>query len=94
VAADRHRRIATAEVNRVLESLQARQQAPQRGGQEVKILYGSQIGTTPPTFALVTNRPDAIPESYQRFLLNGFREAWGFSGVPIRLKLRKKRGRR
>jgi GTP-binding protein len=94
VAADRRRRIATAEVNRVLESLQARQQAPQRGGQEVKILYGSQIGTTPPTVALVTNRPDAIPESYQRFLLNGFREAWGFSGVPIRLKLRKKRGRR
>jgi GTP-binding protein len=93
VAADRRRRVPTAEVNRVLESLQQRQQAPQRGGQEVKILFGSQIGTTPPTFALVCNRPDAIAEGYQRFLLNGFREAWGFDGVPLRLKLRKKRGR-
>jgi GTP-binding protein len=94
VAADRRRRVTTAEVNRVLESLQQRQQAPQKGGQEVKILFGSQIGTTPPTFALVSNRPDAISEGYQRFLLNGFREAWGFDGVPLRLKLRKKRGRR
>jgi GTP-binding protein len=60
----------------------------------VKILYGSQVGTTPPTFALVCNHPEAIPESYQRFLVHGFREAWGFTGVPLRLKLRKKRGRR
>jgi GTP-binding protein len=95
VAADRKRRVATAEVNRVLEALQQRLQPPQRGaGQEVKILFGSQIESTPPTFALVSNHPDAIPESYQRFLLNGFREAWGFGGVPLRLKLRKKRGRR
>ena len=93
VAADRTRRIATAEVNRVLEGLQQRLQPPQRGGHDVKVLYGSQIGTAPPTFALVCNHPDAIPEAYQRFLLNGFREAWGFSGVPIRLKLRRKRGR-
>jgi GTP-binding protein len=94
VAADRTRRVTTAEVNRVIEEMQRRQQAPQRGGQDVKVLYGSQVGTTPPTFALVCNHPDAIPESYQRFLLKGFREAWGFDGVPIRLKLRKKRGRR
>jgi len=93
VATDRTRRIATAEVNRVLEGLRQRLQPPQRGGHDVKVLYGSQIGTAPPTFALVCNHPDAIPEAYQRFLLNGFREAWGFSGVPIRLKLRRKRGR-
>jgi GTP-binding protein len=94
VAADRKRRITTSDVNRVLEALQQRQQPPQQGGQEVKILFGSQIGSTPPTFALVSNHPDAIPESYQRFLLHGFREAWGFSGVPLRIKLRKRRGRR
>jgi len=93
VATDRTRRIPTAEVNRVLEGLRQRLQPPQRGGHDVKVLYGSQIGTAPPTFALVCNHPDAIPEAYQRFLLNGFREAWGFSGVPIRLKLRRKRGR-
>jgi GTP-binding protein len=93
VAADRTRRIPTAEVNRVLEALQQRLQPPQRGNQDVKVLFGSQIGTTPPTFALVANHPDAIPESYQRFLLHGFREAWGFGGVPLRIKLRRKRGR-
>jgi GTP-binding protein len=94
VATDRQRRIATAEVNRVIETLQQRLQPPQQGGREVKILYGSQIGTAPPAFALVSNHPEDVVETYQRFLLNGFREAWGFAGVPLRLKLRKKRGRR
>jgi GTP-binding protein len=94
-AADqRARRIGTAEVNRVLEALIQRNQPPQRGGQEVRILYGSQIGTAPPTFAVVSNAPEALPEAYQRFLINGFRDAWGFAGVPIRLKLRRRRGRR
>lgn len=94
-AADqRARRIGTAEVNRVLEALIQRNQPPQRGGQEVRILYGSQIGTAPPTFAVVSNAPEALPEAYQRFLINGFRDAWGFEGVPIRLKLRRRRGRR
>jgi GTP-binding protein len=91
VASERNRRIPTAEVNRVLEGLVARQQPPQRSGREVKLYYGSQIGERPPTFALVANEPDAIPESYRRFLENGFREAWGFSGVPIRMKLRRRR---
>jgi GTPase len=94
VADERQRRIGTAEVNRVLEALVQRNQPPQRGGQEVRILYGSQIGTAPPTFAVVSNAPEALPESYQRFLVNGFRDAWGFAGVPLRLKLRRKRGRR
>ncbi|MDH4044312.1 MAG: ribosome biogenesis GTPase Der [Gemmatimonadota bacterium] len=94
VAEQRHRRIGTAEVNRVLEALVQRNQPPQHGGQEVNILYGSQIGTAPPTFAIVSNAPDAVLESYQRFLANGFRSAWGFTGVPLRLKLRRKRGRR
>jgi GTP-binding protein len=94
VAADRERRVPTAEVNRVLEALRQRLQPPQRGGREVKVLYGSQIGASPPAFALVSNHPEDIPEAYQRYLLHGFRQAWGFSGVPLRLKLRKKRGRR
>jgi len=91
VAAERTKRIATAEVNRVLESVVARQQPPQAVGQEVKLLYGSQVGTAPPVFALVANRPEAIPEAYQRYLISGFREVWGFTGVPIRLKLKRRR---
>ena len=93
VAEARERRVATAEVNRVLGELGDRHQPPQTGGREVKFFYGSQVGTSPPTFALVSNHPDMIHESYQRYLVSGFRNAWGFSGVPIRLKLRRKRGR-
>jgi GTP-binding protein len=94
VAVERDRRVGTAEVNRVLEALVQRNQPPQQGGQEVRILYGSQIGTAPPTFAIVSNAPEAISTSYQRFLANGFRAAWGLTGVPIRLKFRRKRSRR
>ncbi|HYL28465.1 MAG TPA: hypothetical protein VEU27_00945, partial [Gemmatimonadales bacterium] len=54
--------------------------------EEVKLLYASQIGTAPPAFAIVTNRPDDVPEAYQRYLTHGFRSAWPFTGSPLRLK--------
>jgi GTP-binding protein len=94
VAEARARRIATSEVNQVLEGLVQRQQPPQQAGEEVKLLYASQIGTTPPAFAIVSNRPDDVPESYQRYLLHGFRSAWGFTGAPVRLKFSARSGRR
>jgi GTP-binding protein len=87
VAEARSRRVPTAEVNRVLKDLVQRQQPPQKAGEEVKLLYASQIGTTPPAFAIVSNRPDDVPESYQRYLVHGFREAWSFRGAPVRLKI-------
>jgi len=86
VAESRERRIPTAEVNRVMGTLIERSAPPQKPGEEVKLLYASQIGTTPPTFAIVTNRPHDVPESYQRYLANGFREAWPFTGSPLRLR--------
>jgi GTP-binding protein len=94
VAEARERRIATAEVNRVLGDLVGRQQPPQKPGEEVKLLYASQIGTSPPAFAIVSNRPDDVPESYQRYLLHGFRDAWEFTGAPVRLKFSGRSGRR
>src|SRR5689334_3073834 len=91
VAEERAKRVPTAEVNRVLESLVDRQQPPQPVGESVRLLYASQIGTAPPRFAIVANRPEAIPESYTRYLLNGFREAWQFTGSPVNLKFRRRR---
>ncbi len=91
VAERRTARIATAEVNRVLERLVAKHQPPQAVGREVRLLYGSQIATTPPTFAVVCSRPEAIPEAYTRYVVNGFRAAWPLHGVPVRLKLRARR---
>jgi GTP-binding protein len=85
-AEEREKRIPTAEVNRVLGELIERNAPPQKAGEEVKLLYASQIGTAPPTIAVVSNRPDDVPESYTRYLTHGFRSAWGFLGSPLRLK--------
>ncbi|NNG15105.1 MAG: ribosome biogenesis GTPase Der, partial [Gemmatimonadales bacterium] len=57
VAAAREHRVGTAEVNQVLQELIGRAGPPQKPGEEVKLLYGSQIGTAPPRFAIVCNRP-------------------------------------
>jgi GTP-binding protein len=90
VAAAREHRVPTAEVNRVLEDLLARAAPPQTEGEAVKLLYASQIETRPPTIAIVSNRPDAIPESYRRYLVRGFRHAWGFTGAPVRLRINRR----
>src|SRR3989440_3203848 len=91
VATERDKRIPSHEVNEVLETLVDRQQPPQPVGASVRLLYASQIGTAPPRFAIVSNRPEAIPESYTRYLTNGFREAWRFTGSPLNLKFRRRR---
>jgi GTP-binding protein len=94
VAAEREVRVPTAEVNKVLTELIERNAPPQKPGEEVKLLYASQIGTAPPTLAIVSNRPDEVPESYQRYLVHGFREAWPFRGSPLRLKFTRRGSRR
>ncbi len=94
VAEGRERRVPTAEVNKVLATLIERNAPPQKPGEEVKLLYASQIATAPPTLAIVSNRPDEVPESYQRYLAHGFREAWPFTGSPLRLKFTSRGSRR
>ena len=94
VADSREQRVPTAEVNRVLTSLLERNAPPQKPGEEVKLLYATQIGVAPPTFAVVSNRPDDVPESYQRYLVHGLREAWPFPGSPLRLKFTARGSRR
>jgi GTP-binding protein len=88
VAEERRRRIDTHEVNEVLAELGRRQPPPHHRGHPVKIKYGTQVTVAPPTFALFANYPREVPEHYIRYLLNGFRERWAFTGVPIRLRLR------
>lgn len=88
VRTQRGRRIATAEVNRVLQSLLARKQPPQGGRGDVRIYYGSQVAVDPPTFVLWSNRPQDLRRSYVRYLSNGFRGEWGFEGSPLRIRIR------
>jgi GTP-binding protein len=94
VAETRELRVPTAEVNKVLAELVERNAPPQKPGEEVKLLYASQIGTAPPTLAIVSNRPEEVPESYQRYLAHGFRQVWPFPGSPLRLKFTRRGSRR
>ena len=90
VAAERIKRIGTSEVNEVLGELQARRQPPQAAGHEVKLNYATQVDSSPPTIAVFGNHPELVAEHYVRYLHNGFREHWGFSGNPLRILLRRK----
>jgi GTP-binding protein len=82
-------RVTTGELNRLLaRATQAHSPKPDRGNRPVRILFGSQIGTAPPTFALSLNHPTDLHFSYKRYLENRIREAFGFEGTPLKLKIR------
>ena len=87
VASERRKRIPTAEMNRFLKYVDfERASVPAR--QQVKIYYMTQAGVSPPTFVLFTNRKVKLHFSYQRFLENQLRKAFGFVGSPIWIKNR------
>ncbi len=90
VEAERMKRVPTARVNERLEELLARRQPPQAAGREVRLLYATQVETAPPMIAVFSNHPDLVEEHYIRFLHNGFRESWGFTGNPLRVVMRRK----
>lgn len=90
VEEERTKRISTSKVNEQLEALVARRQPPQAAGREVKLLYATQVEVAPPTFAVFGNHPELVEEHYIRYLHNGFREAWGFTGSPLRILLRRR----
>ena len=82
-------RISTGKLNRWLEGALQRHAPPAVSGRRIKIRYVTQAKTRPPTFVAFTSRPDALPPSYQRYLVNSIRETFELPGVPIRLLLRK-----
>jgi GTPase len=89
---ERQKRITTSEVNERLGELLARLQPPQAAGREVRLNYATQVQTAPPTIAVFGNHPELVEEHYVRYLHNGFREAWGFTGNPLRIVMRRKAG--
>ena len=90
VEGERTKRISTSQVNQTLEALVGRRQPPQAAGREVKLNYATQVEVAPPTIAVFGNNPDLLQEHYVRYLHNGFRDAWGFLGNPLRIVLRRK----
>jgi GTP-binding protein len=92
VEKERLKRISTSEVNDKLQELLARRQPPQAAGHEIKLNYATQVEVAPPTIAVFGNNPDKLQEHYVRYLHNGFREFWGFTGNPLRIVLKRKAG--
>ena len=85
-------RLTTSEINRVLHRAIDHHPPPTKGGRVLKIFYGTQVRSDPPTFLIFVNEPDLVHFTYKRFLENRFREVYSFLGTPIRLvfKARKK----
>jgi GTP-binding protein len=91
VIEERDKRVSTAELNKVLKDAVAKHQPPSRPGKWVKFFYATQADTSPPTFLFFCNDPRAIHFSYRRYLENELRDAFGFSGTPLRLSFRSRR---
>jgi GTP-binding protein len=88
VAASRSTRVTTSAVNEALADLTTRLPPPHHRGAPVRFLYATQATVDPPTFVIFANYPEAVNESYLRYLRRGFRERWGFTGTPIRIRMR------
>ncbi|MBC7075561.1 MAG: ribosome biogenesis GTPase Der, partial [Syntrophomonadaceae bacterium] len=91
LVSDQHnRRISTAQLNQVIDEAIMLNPLPGGGGKKVKIFYGTQVRTSPPTIILFSNYPEMIHFSYLRYLENELRKNFGFEGTPVRLIVRKK----
>ncbi len=88
VMAQFSKRISTSDLNRVLKDATERHHPPLVRGKRVKFYYASQVGSKPPTFVFFTNSPEGVHFSYERYLSNKLREAFDFSGAPLRLLFR------
>jgi GTP-binding protein len=84
-------RLSTAQLNRIIRRALDHHPPPSRAGRHLKIYYGTQLRSDPPTFLLYVNDPKLSHFTYKRFLENRLREAHPFLGTPIRILLRKRR---
>ena len=85
VQEERLARLTTSRLNQILQRAQDYQPAPARAGHQLKIYYGTQVRSDPPTFMLYVNDPKLMHFSYHRFLENRIRDEYGFLGTPIRI---------
>jgi len=83
--------VATGELNRLLDRVTRSHPPASQNGREVKIQYATQVGVKPPRFLFFTNTASSLHFSYERFLTNRLRQAFGFLGSPIQLRFRAKR---
>ena len=83
-------RIPTSNLNQVINEAIAIVQPPTDKGKRLKILYGTQVSTKPPTFVIFVNNKELFHFSYERYLVNQIRREFGLEGTPIRMIAREK----
>ena len=84
-------RLSTSQLNQILQKAQDLHPPPSHAGRQLKIYYGTQVRSEPPTFLLYANDPKLAHFSYLRYLENRLRETYPYIGTPIRFVLRPRR---
>lgn len=83
-----NRRIPTARLNQWLGAMTEAHPPPAPGGRRIRLRYMTQVKTRPPAFVVMATHVDKLPDSYQRYLVNGLRADFDMPGTPIRLTFR------
>ncbi|WP_058307571.1 ribosome biogenesis GTPase Der [Gracilibacillus massiliensis] len=90
-ASENHtKRVETNILNDVIMDALAINPAPTKHGKKLKVLYATQVAVKPPTFVVFVNDPELMHFSYERFLENQIRDAFGFEGTPIKIYARRR----
>ncbi len=84
-----NKRVSTSRLNRWLDEVQAYHPPPAVSGRRIRFKYITQAKSRPPTFVAQCTRPEGLPASYERYLLNDLRNTFELPGVPLRMFLRK-----
>jgi GTP-binding protein len=91
VQEERLARLTTSKINQVIHNAQDAHPAPSLKGRQLKMFYGTQVRSDPPTFMIYVNDPKLAHFSYRRYLENQFRAEYGFLGTPIRIVMKGRR---
>jgi GTP-binding protein len=94
VAKNYRKRVGTGELNRFFEQVLANRAPPTSGGKAPRLFYITQAETAPPLFVVIASDPTALHFSYQRYVVNQLRKAFGLEGVPVRVKYIERRRRK
>ena len=84
-----NKRIPMAQLNEWLHHVTEARPPPLVSGRRIQLRYATQIKSRPPTIAIWTSRPEALPDAYTRYLANGLRDDFDLPGIPLRLQLRR-----
>ncbi len=91
VQEERLARLSTSKINKVLVEAQDTHGAPSHAGKQLKVFYGTQVRSDPPTFMIYVNDPKLMHFTYRRYLENRLRDEYGFLGTPIRIVVKGRR---